>query len=230
LKGTIKSAAVRLSAPGTRNPERTQERILEAAFIEFAAKGFAGARVDNIARRASINKRMLYHYFGDKEELFREVLRRKMRQRQAWWKATPDDPRESLPYWFELACKDIDWIRMLEWEALQFGEERLIDEERRAEASAESVRRVARRQSMGHLATEFDPKRLLLAMVALTWFPIAFPQLTRLITGQAVSDPRFLHEQHDFLRRFAPAFLPKKFELQSKANPRVNGRSKIKHR
>src|SRR5438067_8310551 len=90
--------------PGTRNPERTQQRILQAAFKEFAAKGFAGARVDSIARRASINKRMLYHYFGDKEALFREVLRRKIEQRQAWGIATPDDPRESLPYWFHMAC------------------------------------------------------------------------------------------------------------------------------
>ena len=76
---------LRLSGPqrGTRNPQRTRQRILQAAFKEFAAKGFAGARVDNIARRASINKRMLYHYFGDKEALFREVLRRKIEQRQA---------------------------------------------------------------------------------------------------------------------------------------------------
>ena len=83
-------------SPATRNPERTQERILQAAFKEFAAKGFAGARVDGIARRAAINKRMLYHYFGDKEGLFREVLRRKMAERQAWGVATPDDPIESL--------------------------------------------------------------------------------------------------------------------------------------
>src|SRR5437016_14668709 len=107
---------VRLS----RNPERTQERILKAAFKEFAGKGFAGARVDQIARRAGINKRMLYHYFGDKESLFRHVLRRKMVERKTWGIATPDDPKESLPYWFDLACKDLDWIRLLEWEALQF--------------------------------------------------------------------------------------------------------------
>src|SRR5437899_12583245 len=111
------------SAPASRNPERTQERIFKAAFKEFAGKGFAGARVDNIARCAGINKRMLYHYFGDKESLFREVLRRKMAERQAWGVATPDDPRESLPYWFDLACKDPEWIRLLEWEALQFAEE-----------------------------------------------------------------------------------------------------------
>ena len=60
------------------------QRILEAALQEFAAKGFAGARVDVIARRARINKRMLYHYFGDKEGLFREVLRRKIADRSAW--------------------------------------------------------------------------------------------------------------------------------------------------
>src|SRR5437016_13458840 len=101
---------VRLS----RNPERTQERILKAAFKEFAGKGFAGARVDSIARRAGINKRMLYHYFGDKEALFREVLRRKMAQRLAWSVATPNDPAESLPYWFDLACKDMDLIRLYE--------------------------------------------------------------------------------------------------------------------
>ena len=91
---TLRPAPTR---PETRNPERTQQRILQAAFKEFAAKGFAGARVDNIARRASINKRMLYHYFGDKEALFREVLRRKIQQRQAWGVATPDDARERAP-------------------------------------------------------------------------------------------------------------------------------------
>src|SRR5262249_39797746 len=157
---------------------------------------------------ASINKRMLYHYFGDKKALFREVLRRKMHQRQPWWKATPDDPKESMPYWFELACQDVNWIRLLEWEALQFGEGRLIDEERRALASAQAVRRILRRQSRGHLSSEFEPDCLLLAMVALTWFPLAFPQLTRLITGQSASDPLFIRKHQHFLSRLAGAFQP----------------------
>ena len=59
-----------------RDPRRTRERILAAALKEFSTKGFAGARVDRIARRARINKRMLYHYFGHKDDLFREILRR----------------------------------------------------------------------------------------------------------------------------------------------------------
>jgi len=57
-----------------RDPERNRERILRAATGEFARVGLGGARVDRIAARASANKRMLYYYFGDKEDLFLAVL------------------------------------------------------------------------------------------------------------------------------------------------------------
>jgi len=228
LKKTLKTLTSRSLSPqpGTRNPERTQERILQAAFKEFAAKGFAGARVDGIARRAAINKRMLYHYFGDKEALFREVLRRKIEQRQAWGVATPDDPRESLPYWFDLACKDKDWIRLLEWEALQFGEGRLIDEERRLDAATQAVQRILRRQARGRLSAHLDSRNMLLAMLALTWFPVAFPQLTRLITGLNVSDSRFIRSHETFLRHMATAF-SKGNGSKPAIKSEVNGRTKM---
>jgi AcrR family transcriptional regulator len=58
----------------TRDPERTRAAILVAATREFASEGFGGARVDAIAARAQINKRMLYHYFGNKEDLYLAVL------------------------------------------------------------------------------------------------------------------------------------------------------------
>lgn len=57
-----------------RDATATRRRILKAATSEFAKKGLAGARVDEIARRADINKRMLYVYFGNKEDLFLAVL------------------------------------------------------------------------------------------------------------------------------------------------------------
>lgn len=57
-----------------RDPEATRARILEAAKREFAKLGFGGARVDSIAIRAKANKRMIYHYFSSKEELFTAVL------------------------------------------------------------------------------------------------------------------------------------------------------------
>lgn len=57
-----------------RDAEATKRRILQAAKKEFAKHGLGGARVDEIAERANANKRMLYHYFGSKEDLFRTVL------------------------------------------------------------------------------------------------------------------------------------------------------------
>jgi len=62
------------SAKVTRDPEQTRGRILEAAKAEFARVGLGGARVDRIAQEAGANKRMLYYYFGNKEDLFLAVL------------------------------------------------------------------------------------------------------------------------------------------------------------
>ena len=57
-----------------RSAAATQKRILTAAKKAFARKGLGGARVDEIALSANANKRMIYHYFGDKENLFLRVL------------------------------------------------------------------------------------------------------------------------------------------------------------
>jgi TetR/AcrR family transcriptional regulator len=59
-----------------RAPEQTREQILQAATEEFADKGYEGARIDQIASRAGANKRMLYHYYGNKRALFEAVLER----------------------------------------------------------------------------------------------------------------------------------------------------------
>jgi AcrR family transcriptional regulator len=58
----------------TRDADRTQQEILAAAMAEFSQHGFGGARIDSIAERAGINKRLLYYYFGNKESLFLAVL------------------------------------------------------------------------------------------------------------------------------------------------------------
>jgi TetR/AcrR family transcriptional regulator len=64
----------RRAASTRRDPDATKSNILAGAWHEFAQKGFAGARVDAIAARAGANKRMIYHYYGDKEGLFIAVL------------------------------------------------------------------------------------------------------------------------------------------------------------
>jgi AcrR family transcriptional regulator len=59
---------------GARDPAQTRPAILEAAVLEFTQKGYGGARINEIARRSGANKRMIYHYFGDKEALYLAAL------------------------------------------------------------------------------------------------------------------------------------------------------------
>jgi AcrR family transcriptional regulator len=85
--------------PGQRDPERTRRSIIEAATDEFVSKGFAGASVNEIADRANVNKRMLYHYFGKKEELYVAVLERvyiALRTAQTQLKLTDLPPAEAV--------------------------------------------------------------------------------------------------------------------------------------
>lgn len=60
--------------PRERNPEGTTRAILAAAREEFVEHGLDGARVDRIAERAGANKRLLYHYVGNKDALYSRVL------------------------------------------------------------------------------------------------------------------------------------------------------------
>jgi TetR/AcrR family transcriptional regulator len=191
-----------------RDPEKTSARILAAALTEFAAQGFAGARVDAIARRAGTNKRMLYHYFGDKEALFRAVLRKKISERQILDQALTGNPEDNVPFWFAAACQDPDWVRLLEWEALQYPKRKIIEQTKRVEAAACALQSIRRGQKRGQLSMELDPAQMLLTIRSLVFFPIAFPQLTRMITGRDIQDPKFQRDRIAFLKKFVKAFRP----------------------
>lgn len=59
-----------------RDAEVTREAIMEAAEEIFADEGFDGARVDAIAAKSGYNKSLIFHYFGDKHELYRAIIKR----------------------------------------------------------------------------------------------------------------------------------------------------------
>jgi AcrR family transcriptional regulator len=63
-----------------RDADRSQNTILNAARDEFSEHGLGGARMDRIAERAGLNKRLIYYYFEDKEKLFQAVLEQAYRQ------------------------------------------------------------------------------------------------------------------------------------------------------
>ncbi|MFM2053716.1 MAG: hypothetical protein RL456_1753 [Pseudomonadota bacterium] len=69
------ASAVGVAEPGrTNDPEATMADILDVATTEFAEKGLAGARIDEIAALTRTSKRMIYYYFGSKEGLYVAVL------------------------------------------------------------------------------------------------------------------------------------------------------------
>jgi AcrR family transcriptional regulator len=89
----------RLIKTTARNPEDSRDRILQAARQEFAAHGLGGARVDRISEQAGINKRMLYHYFGNKDDLFGAVLEANYAHKRASEQAMRlenEEPREAI--------------------------------------------------------------------------------------------------------------------------------------
>jgi len=73
-----KNRAKRTGRPRHTNGEapQTRERILRCALREFAEQGFRGGRVERIVHQARVNLRLIYHYFGGKEELYLACLER----------------------------------------------------------------------------------------------------------------------------------------------------------
>ena len=179
----------------TRDPEATKERILAAALHEFSAKGISGARVDAIAARAKVNKRMLYYYFGSKDELFREILRRRLAERSEPTSLTPLRVRQ------ERLARDAEYVRLLMWEALQTSPMRPANEALRREFFRTWIETVEAEQAAGNLPDDLDPAQLVLSELLLVIGPLALPQLTRLVTGQSVDDPEFLATRLEFLDR-----------------------------
>jgi AcrR family transcriptional regulator len=113
---------------GRRDPDGTRARILDAAMHEFAANGYAGARVERISRRAKTFDRMLYYHFGNKEDLFRLVLERIY---EDLWAAEEtlqladadpvDGVRQLIAFTWNYYYEHPEFIRLLNSENLQRG-------------------------------------------------------------------------------------------------------------
>ncbi len=183
-----------------RNLNRTREKILAAALAEFSARGFAGARVDAIARRARVNKRMLYYCFGAKQDLYREILRHKIDERAGMIESTPDDFAGALTHIYLAVGTDIDFVRLMEWEAIDSGGRKRIAETERRALFEKAVARLRVLQRRGSIPRGVNLTQLFISMLSLALFPLVMPQLIGLIHGMKPTDPRFMHQRANFLR------------------------------
>lgn len=82
-----------------KEPEGARGALVTAAVAEFSRKGFAGARVDEIALEAGVNKQLVYHYFGSKQDLYEAALEKvytEIREKERAMSLDALEPREAM--------------------------------------------------------------------------------------------------------------------------------------
>ena len=111
------------------NPEKTRENILQEAIVEFVQQGLSGARVDAIAERIHTSKRMIYYYFGSKEQLYVEVLEklygdiRSTESRLHLAELAPQEAiRRLVEFTFDHHDRNVDFVRIVSIENIHNAE------------------------------------------------------------------------------------------------------------
>ncbi|MFE3451457.1 TetR/AcrR family transcriptional regulator [Nonomuraea sp. NPDC059194] len=183
-----------------RDAERTKQRIVEAAVEEFAAKGFAGARVSAIADRAGVNKQLISYYFGGKEGLYLDVVSQ-WRRAESGFTEAPMSLGQLLAGYVVANTEHRSLGKLLVWEGLTEGPPSAeFAEEMRANVEA-----LRERQAMGELPAWLDPGAMMVAMFAMAAAGVAFPQVVRAACGMDAGSAEFAAFYADQLERLMDA-------------------------
>ena len=163
-----------------RDPARNQARILAAATDEFARHGLGGARVDRIAARAGANKRMLYYYYGNKDDLFLAVLEAsygRIRSAERELRLEDLDPREAMrrlvAFTWEYYLAHPEFLTLLNSENLHRGRHvrRSRDVVAMHSPFVAMIRGVLQRGvRAGYFRTGVDPVQLYISIAGLGYF------------------------------------------------------------
>jgi AcrR family transcriptional regulator len=184
------------------DPEGTKRNIIEVATVEFAGKGFSGARVDDIAARTKTSKRMIYYYFGGKEGLYIAVLEeayRKIRSVEATLDLEHQSPEEALrtlvAFTFDYQNAHPEFVRLVMNENILNGtyvsRSKVIHRLNNAVISALGDL-LARGQQEGTFRRDIDPIDLHMSISALCIFNIANRATFSTIFKRDMSSPKAL--------------------------------------
>lgn len=182
-----------------RDSERTRRRILDAATREFSERGFDGARIAKIAHRSRASKQLIHHHFHGKEALFNAVHDVKFRPEVEWDEPLPEDAARLFAERFRMRAKDLPYIRFLTWEAAGRRRKPVPGEDARRRRIAQYGSELRLMQAEGKLPAGMDYRMIQLAILSLATYPMAFQQITRLVTGRYSADPAFQREWSAFL-------------------------------
>ncbi|MHB1110684.1 MAG: TetR/AcrR family transcriptional regulator [Devosia sp.] len=200
-KPRAKAAAV----PRPRDAGRTKAAILRAARDEFCAAGFNGARVDAIAARAKANKRLLYHYFGNKEALYSAVLLdayQEIRRGERELKISQYDPVEAVDRIIRFTFRHFlanPWFpRLLSVENLQDAKfVRRIEnlDDIRSPIVGELKEIIARGHASGVFRTDVDPMQLYISIISLCYFYVSNMKTLSVVFGRDLGEFALIQER-----------------------------------
>lgn len=174
-------AAAHAPAKRERNAIATKQRLLDAAEKEFAARGFQGARLREIADGAGVQPALVHHYFDDKRGLYRAVLDRALlpTSTESWSILGGAKDVEALVVAFvdllvEYHAKNQRLLAILRHEAMEESSTwKEVNEERIAPIFAAVRAFLADRITSGAIATDLDPDELILAAVSMCVHPFS---------------------------------------------------------
>lgn len=178
-----------------RDAERSRATLLDAAQIEFADHGLAGARVGAIAARAGLNKQLISYYFGGKQGLYDAIIERWYTQEREF-----DAPGTTLVdlvlRYLQSGYEGQHLQRMFLRETLDQDPAIVAHDPDSAE-----VARLRARQQAGEIAAEFDPAFLLLFLQAMVVAGVVFPGDAKRLTGLDPTTQEFYEQARDQLSR-----------------------------
>ncbi|MDT0545637.1 TetR/AcrR family transcriptional regulator [Streptomyces lonegramiae] len=169
-----------------RDAEATKARIFAAATAEFAAHGIAGARIDRIAREAKANKQLIYAYFGDKAELFTQVVQHAMLAIAAAVPPDAENPGDYLDRLMAYHADHPELLRLMLWEGLEYGGGGGVGIERQEQRRAFYASKAAAfgaAQERGAIERHLPPEHLVFIISALAGWPLAVSQIRKLLLG-----------------------------------------------
>lgn len=176
-----------------RDPERTKKLILEAATAEFAAHGYAGARIGAISTRAGVNQQLISYYFGGKEGLY-QAISDGWRERQQELSAPGTTLSEQIRQYTLEALHNPDGARLLAWSGLEYeGPDTDPDHESRSRQLRAEVDAVRDRG----LPEEIDPACLLVMLMAAAMAPTSLPNVIEGVCGVDPRSPEFVEHYAD---------------------------------
>ena len=180
-----------------RDPERTRQRILDAAAAEFGAHGYAGARIRAIAARAGVNQQLVSYYFDGKEGLYQAMSQQwQQRQRELAPPGTPM-PEQLRRYALEV-LRNPEGVRVFAWSGLQYtGPDDDPDRTSRTQLLTDSVDELRALQQSGRLPSEVDPACLLVMLMAAAMATTTLPHVIEGVCGVDPKAPEFVEHFAD---------------------------------